>query len=527
MRAAQPDGRRQAPASSSETPPERLDATLRPIRREEFGYAQARHLLWRAGFGGTDAQIRHLADIGPEKSVDLILDYKQEDSPWPTESSFDKDIMSPPSPVQREAYRRARQSGDEDALARLQDERQRRERLDREQVAEVQKWWLKRMIETGNPLEEKMTLFWHGLLATNYRTIENSYHMFVQNQLFRKHAVGSYADLMHALIRDPAMLAYLDNNDSRKDRPNENLAREIMELFSLGVGNYSERDIKEGARALTGYTFQDDSFELRTRDHDNGEKTILGQRGTWDGDDFVQIILKQPACSRYLARRMYHFFVANVPSDERGGDASLEPAQRTVIRLLASTLASNNYQLKPALRRLFLSGHFYEPRFISQQIKSPVQLVVGACRSLGTPVRDLSMLNDALDLMGQKLLHPPSVKGWEGGRAWVNTSTFFVRQNIMAFLVAGKRPQGYDPTAKTQPFDPLTLFAAYSSESPVGKRDPAAVIDALFRVTLGRPHPEGAQALSGYLAGRTDGVSSQAVTNMLLLITAMPEYQLC
>jgi uncharacterized protein (DUF1800 family) len=503
---------------------DKIEASLRAIRTRDFGYDQARHLLWRAGFGGDERQIRYLADLGPEKAVDLLLHYRTEDQPWPRENEFDKDIMRPLSPAEREMLRRAQRAQDEETVARFRMERQQREQQDRRQMAEIQKWWLARMIETANPLEEKMTLFWHGLLATNYRTIENSYHMFLQNQLFRRHATGSYADLLHGLIRDPAMLAYLDNNDSRRGRPNENLARELMELFSLGIGNYTEQDIKEGARALTGYTFEDDAFVFRRDNHDSGAKTILGRRGNWDGDDFVKIILDQPACARYITRRLYHYFVADVPTEERGGEASLEPAQRAVLRGLAQTFAGADYQLKPVLRRLFLSEHFYERRFMRDQIKSPVQLVVGACRSLNTPVRDLSVLNDALDLMGQRLFFPPSVKGWEGGRAWINTSTFFVRQNIMAFLISGRRPQG---APDAQEYDPLGLLRPYGADSPVGKGDPGAVVEALLRVALGWSPSQGVETLRTYLATRNNVVNRETVREMLLLISAMPEYQLC
>jgi len=504
-----------------------LEATFKPIRKDRFGYAQARHLLWRAGFGGNERQIRYLAELGPEKAVDLILNYKRDDSPWPGESDFDKDIMRPPTEEERRAIAQARRSGDEGVLDRLQRERQEREQTDRRQMVEIQKWWLRRMVETPNPLEEKMTLFWHGLLATNYRTIENSYHMFLQNQMFRKHAVGSYADLLRDLIRDPAMIAYLDNNDSRKNRPNENLAREIMELFSLGVGNYTERDIKEGARALTGYTFRDDAFVFDRGNHDAGVKTILGQTGTWDGEDFVRIILSQSACPKYIARKLYHYFVADVPPDERGGDKGLPAAQRAVLRLMASSLSQGGYQIKPVLRRLFLSEHFYEDRFINDQIKSPIMLVVGSVRSLNTPVRDLSMLNDALDLMGQRLFYPPSVKGWEGGRSWINTSTFYVRQNIMAYVIAGKQPTGYDRSAQTDRYDAMSLLEPYGNDSRVGRGEPDAVADAVLRLCLGWSPTAAKGALLGLLAANENRVNNDTVGQMLLLVTAMPEYQLC
>ncbi|MBS0198206.1 MAG: DUF1800 domain-containing protein [Planctomycetes bacterium] len=503
----------------AEAPEDRLTSSLVPIKKQAFGDSEARHLLWRAGFGGTAEQIATLASWGPEKAVDHILNFeKVPGEPIPADK-FDREIMRPPTPAEREMYRAAQRAQDENKLAEVRRMRQEREQSDRQQMANIQKWWLTRMIETPRPLEEKLTLFWHGLLATNYRTIENSYHMFAQNQLFRKHAAGNYGDLLHGLIRDPAMIAYLDNNDSKKNKPNENLAREIMELFSLGIGNYTERDIKEGARALTGFTFEDDDFVFQAKNHDTGQKTIFGKTAPFDGDGFVDAILAQPACSRYISRRLYHFFVADVPPDERGGDKELDPAQRSVLRQLASNLAGGNYNIRPVLRKLFLSEHFYEPRFRNQQIKSPVELVVGAIRSLNAPPRDLSILNDALDLMGQRIFFPPSVKGWDGGRSWINTSTLFVRQNVLAFLLTGKKPQGYDATADTQKFDALAVLGDV--------RDPDDAVAKVLHVTLGQAPPEARTALRNYIRTQQDTLTQDSACGMLLLATAMPEYQLC
>ncbi|HYF07506.1 MAG TPA: DUF1800 domain-containing protein [Acetobacteraceae bacterium] len=505
-----------------------ITRSLVPIRPEEFGYEQARHLLWRAGFGGSDAQVRRLASWGPEKSVDVLLDFGGKNAPFdPVEADrFDRDIVRPATEEERRAYRAAQQKGDEDELDRLRKVRQDRERQDRQQVGEVAKWWLTRMIETDAPLEEKLTLFWHGHFATSYRTIENSYHMFAQNQFFRANAAGNFADLLLGIIRDPAMIAYLDNNDSRKNRPNENLAREIMELFSLGIGNYSEQDIKEGARALTGYTFEDDEFRFVERNHDFGAKTILGRSGNLNGEDFVSIILSKRACADFVARRLYNFFVADVPPDERGGAKELPQTQRAVLRELGEMLYARGYNLRPVLKRLFLSRHFYDPSIVGQQIKSPAVLVVGAVRSLQTPVRDLSILLDAMDLMGQRLFFPPSVKGWDGGRAWINTSTLFVRQNILAYLVAGRRPVGYDASADTDAFDAMAMLET-TDDARVVKREPGAVAEHLLRVTLGRVPSEGLERLRGYFASESGTINQRTVANALLLITAMPEYQLC
>ncbi|MEL7473012.1 MAG: DUF1800 family protein, partial [Planctomycetota bacterium] len=250
------------------SPSQRLPGDLTPMRDEDFGYEHARHLLWRAGFGGTSDQIQTLAQWGLDRSVDHLLNARGIEFPDDTDSEFRTDIMREPTEAERQAYRAALRARNEDAVARFRLERQRRQRDDRRQMRRLQAWWLERMIETPKPLEEKMTLFWHGHFATSYRTIEHSYHMLRQNRMFRAHALGNFGALLFGIIRDPAMLAYLDNNDSTKAEPNENLARELMELFSLGEGNYTERDIKEGARALTGYTFRNNEFLFNQRQHD-------------------------------------------------------------------------------------------------------------------------------------------------------------------------------------------------------------------------------------------------------------------
>lgn len=518
-----------APANRAKSEP-RLSTSLAPIRPNEFGYDQARHLLWRAGFGGTPQQIQTLASWGPEKAVDYLLNVK--DVPDSSrEAKFDRDIMQPPSAAERQAFADARRKGDEEALAKYRLMREQMQRNDRMQITEMQKWWLGKMIESPRPLEEKLTLFWHGHFATSYRTIENSYHMYLQNELFRKHAAGNFAEMLFGIIRDPAMIAYLDNNDSRKGRANENLAREIMELFALGIGHYTENDIKEGARALTGYTFRDDAFYFDKGNHDDGTKSILGKSGQLDGDDFVKAILEQRACSQFIARKLYAFFVADLPPLERAGTGDGDGPAGSVVSQLASTMLAGKYELKPVLRRLFLSEHFYQPAIMAQQIKSPTLLVVGAMRSLNTPVRDLSILNDALDLMGQNLLYPPSVKGWDGGRSWINTSTFYVRQNILAYLLTGKKPIGYDANADTQKYDPAQLLAELGKADPGAERDPAQVVEYLLRLTLGRSPEAARTTLTDFVkthGGKIDGANSRdLLVGLLLLITAMPEYQLC
>lgn len=496
------------------------------IRDIDFGYAEARHLLWRTGFGGTPAQIQTLASWGPEKSVDYLLTYDQATDPKPpTPTTFDPNIMRPPTREERQEYRRAQQLRDENALARFRLRRQDSQRRDRQQMREIQKWWLARMIETPRPLQEKLTLFWHGHFATSYRTIENSYHMYQQNQLFRTRAAGNFADIMFQIIRDPAMLAYLDNDNSKKGSPNENLARELMELFGLGVGNYSERDIKEGARALTGYTFDDDRFVFRAEDHDAGNKRILGQSGPMDGDDFVKAILAQRNCSAFICRKLYRFFAEDI--DIEANTRDLPKGAYSTIRSMQRAMLATKYEIKPTLRELFLSEHFYSPEVMAGQIKSPVMLGVGAVRSLNTPVRDLSIMLDAFDLMGQSLFFPPSVAGWDGGRAWINTSTLFVRQNLLAYLLTGKKPHGYDALADQETFDPTSLVDELGKALSGASTDPVSVSSYLLQFTLGRASNTNVETLAAFLNKHGGRVTRETLTGALLLISAMPEYQLC
>lgn len=513
---------RPAPTPQRAEPPRVPTSSLQPLKPELFGFEEARHLLMRAGFGGSPDQIQLLTRWGLKKSVDYLVDY--DDIKYAGDADVRSDIMREPTVEERQEYRQAQARRDEDALARLRLMRQRAQQVDREQMREIQNWWLTRMIETPRPLEEKLTLLWHGHFATSYRTIENSYHMLMQNNFLRKNAAGNFGDLLGGIIRDPAMLAYLNNNNSRKDRPNENLARELMELFSLGVGNYSEDDIKQGARALTGYTFDGNDFVFQQRNHDTGGKTILGVKGNHNGDDFVKIILQKRECARFIAAKLYKHFVNDFPS----GRPAFDKVAQGVVDDLARTLSGGRYELRPVLKRLFMSQHFYDPLVRGEQIKSPVQLIVGAVRQLKTPVRDLSVLNDAAERMGQELFFPPSVKGWDGGRAWINTATMFVRQNIMVFLLTGRRPIGRDALADQERFEPGKLLTQLADAYPaVNGGESAAVLDAMLRFMLGRTNPAGRAALEDFMRSRSGKLDEEGMTQLCMLITSMPEYQLC
>jgi len=496
-------------------------SSLKPLRADAFGHWEANHLLRRAGFGGTPDQVRLLVEWGLDRSVDYLVNYREIPTTAISPDDFRGDIMAPPTPEERFAYRKAQESQDEATLERIQRIRQEMQRQDRQQVRAIQQWWLKRMIETPRPLEEKMTLFFHGHFATGYRTIENSYHMFLQNQTFRKHAVGNFAELCFQIIRDPAMLAYLDNNESHKPQPNENLARELMELFTLGEGHrYTESDIKEGARALTGHSFEGNEFIFREDFHDTGQKSIFGKRGMFNGDEFVRLILGMKECSEFISLKLYRFFVNDLPGE-------IPASVKTFVLNLAKEMRQNKYELAPVLGTLFRSEHFFDQANVAAEIKSPVQLMVEAVRSLKTPVVNLNILVDALDLMGQNILFPPSVKGWVGGRSWINTSTLFVRQNLLTHLLTGRLPSGLGGSSTRSAYDAMPLLAHLNK----GSDDEYALDEAvnfLLKSCLGaNPLQPRRESLMNFAKENGGRVNNELVIGLLCLITAMPEYQLC
>jgi uncharacterized protein (DUF1800 family) len=308
------------------------------------------------------------------------------------------------------------------------------------------------------------------------------------------------------------MVRYLDGQRNVRGNPNENLARELMELFVLGEGNaYTENDIKEVARCLTGLDIDDDVVVFREDRHDPGVKTVLGRRGPFTGDQVLAVLFSRPEAANFLAGKLYRFFVNDAPGP-RSRDA-----QRTIDGL-AKLLRRHEFDLAPVLTRLFASRHFHDPANRGAIVKSPIQLLVEAIRSLGTPTRDVNRLLDDADRMGQSLFQPPSVKGWDGGRAWINTATLFVRQNVLVNLLVGEG----DAAA---PFPAERLVAHLSSDGPP---DPEATVDYLLRFCLGtEPHPDRRRELRAFLAGVGDRVDRDRIVAMLAIITALPEYQLC
>jgi len=383
---------------------------LAPLDPSDWTVDRAAHLLRRAGFGGTPEEVAALHAKGLEGAVESLLDFEGK-----------PDAGMPPLEItvtEKPGRELLADKSEEERQAIVQDHRRR----DARQLLEVREWWMRTMIRTEHPLRERLTLFWHGHFTSGFRDVRDSYHMYMQNTLLRRHAAGNFANLLHDVSRDPAMLEYLDNRSNRKEHPNENYAREVMELFTLGAGNYTEEDIKEAARAFTGWTFYGNRFVFDRRQHDDGAKSFLGRKGRFDGDDVLDIILEQPATARTVATKLFRAFAHDAPSPE------LQDA-------LGATLRRAKYDLRPLLRAILLSREFYSDASVGARIKGPVEFVVGLYRSLALEPPPTPVLANVAASLGQSLMDPPNVKGWDGGRDWINTSTLLARYNAAAAIV--------------------------------------------------------------------------------------------
>src|SRR5690242_14079129 len=296
-------------------------------------------------------------------------------------------------------------------------------------MMELRGWWLERMARGPRPFQEKMVLFWHGHFATSVEKVRNPYFMWRQNELFRRLATGNWQQLLSETGKDPAMLIWLDQARSRKDHANENFAREVMELFALGEGHYTEKDVTEGARALTGWSLDmnDEKFIYRPRIHDDGVKTFLGQSGNFDGDDIIRIIVSQPQSARFITAKIWNYFAGQMPSEDLNAE-------------LAASLRAHGNNFKPFLREMFRSENFYADYIIRNQVKSPVQWLVGSVRMLENDLPPTIVCWGMLRQLGQDIFAPPNVKGWDGGITWITTNTLLTRYNDAEALVQGTLP---------------------------------------------------------------------------------------
>src|SRR5579863_1758302 len=404
---------------------------LTPIGPANWNYDFAAHLLERAGFGGTPEEISALAKMTPAQAVARLVRFQGVDaSPLPAfdESGVHDPGIEPFPPSRPAVTDLAKQKGEALGIkVKPSGNRRIQPVVDkfffwlRASVLETHRvayWWANRMVASPQPLQEKMALFWHGHFASNEAKVRDYRKLLGELELFEQQGTGNFRDLTVAVAQSPGMLTFLDAGVNVKGAPNENFAREIMELFTMGVGHYTEKDIREGARAFTGWNYVDLKFVVNKDQHDDGEKTFLGQTGRWDGVQAIDIIMQQPATADYIAGKIYRFLVRQELSPE-------------LQKQLGSVLRDSHYEIAPLLETIFLSRDFYSPASVGTQIKGPVQLAVSTYRKLGlTSVPGVPDFNVATSALGQQLFSPPTVAGWAGGQSWITPGLLLERGNF-------------------------------------------------------------------------------------------------
>jgi uncharacterized protein (DUF1800 family) len=459
-----------------------------------FGEREAAHLMRRAGFGATTEEIQDLVARGKQGAVDYLVNFE----------NINNDAM------------------EADLTALVQDV-PRNDRadpgfFDLNNFRGIQGWWAYRMVNSARQFEEKMTLFWHNHFATAVSKVNRADYMLDQNQLFRSMALDNFRDILVSVSMDPAMILWLDNNTNIAGSPNENFARELMELFSLGIDdlstgdpNYSEFDIQEVARAFTGWTVRRQGFFFNTNQHDDGPKTVFGQTGNFGGEDIVDLIVVQDAAALFMAKKFWEFFVYQNP----------EPA---ILDELAQVYFDSNYSIHALVTHMFLMDEFYSDRAMFGQIKSPTEFAIGALRQLslnfddGRPYQAISGLMSTMD---QDIFNPPTVAGWDGDLSWINTSTLLVRYNAANTITQ------FDQRRFGTGFNPEMLVQSYGT-------DPEAIVDGMLD-QLGplEISDDTRFLLVEYL---TDGdLTNFTIDNLTLqskvrglahLVMSLPEYQL-
>lgn len=370
-----------------------------------IGPEAARHLLNRTGFDARPARIDEIAGLSRSEAAEAVLagNAKSAGTPAP---AWVGEFISP---------RRVREYTEAERM-----------QFQRQLVArgiELKNWWVTEMLTTHSPLTERMTLFWHNHFTSSLQKVRSASLLYRQNVVLREHALGNFATLLKAASKDPAMLVYLDSAANRRGQPNENFAREVMELFTLGEGKYTEQDIREAARAFTGWSIDLDSGEYLWRPlaHDAGPKTVLGKSGWLDGGDVLDILLARPETAEFVVAKLWKEFVSPQP------DAA-------EVRQIAAAFRDSRYDIKTALRALLSSDAFYDDRNRGALIKSPVDLVIGTMRQFNVGYSDPLPLTVLLRNLGQDLFSPPNVKGWPGGEAWINSTTLLARRQFLERL---------------------------------------------------------------------------------------------
>ena len=466
------------------------------------------HLMRRAGFGATPDELDTYLAQGYEQTVEQLL-HPGQASGLPTPAAlpttlFDEDIIR-------------RYHVDQNSLMLIESS---------------QAYWLYRMINTQNPLEEKMALFWHGLFATAYGKLNHAKAVVNQTETFRRCGLGHFHTLLMELSRDPAMIFWLDNKDNHKDAPNENFGRELLELFSMGIGNYTEDDVKACARAFTGWTIAnaeymsirasrdsiwphgrlDWQFVYQPDDHDHSEKTFLGHTGPLNGEDIIDIICQHPATARFIAAKLYHFFVADV-------------ADPSAIQELANEFTRTHGHIGSVMKALFLSDWFKSEDVRFARVKSPAELVAGTARLAGShKAANWNIVNLALDAnyMGQEILNPPSVEGWHTGPEWVDTGTLVERVNAAGKDIGDLNQPGIQAIVKRLQSRGKTLSPGELVEACLELAGQVRVSQATYDNLVGFVAPQGDLSFE---LGTVDSCSGQRVAELLQMIVATREYQ--
>jgi len=437
-----------------------------PARDGPFDRRRAAHLLRRAGFGGTAGDIDDAVARGPADTL-----------AW---------VLADPGPADPLA----------DGVARVL-----AGRLDTEPLRGMQTRWLDRMLRAPRPLVERLTLFWHDHFATSFRKVGDPVLMERQVLTLRAFALASFRALLAAVARDPAMLVWLDGNENRKAHPNENFARELLELFALGVGHYTEQDVREAARAFTGWHVRDRDFRFVQEEHDDGPKSLLGEKGRLSGDDVIRIVLERPRAAQFLAAKLLDLFVGPI-ADE----ALVEPVARR--------LRDTRYAIRPAVEMILRSRLFFGERAIGRKVRSPVDYALGAVLALGARV-ELGPLAADIDEMGLSLLQPPDVDGWEGGAAWINAATLGARYRFAKRLTSETGGPGDAPC-----FDPLAILEGRRI------RDPEASVDHFLSLLLAREVGAGTREELVTHARNGPGGPAERAREVVRLILTLPEAHL-
>ncbi len=505
---------------------------LNLLSKSDWNYKTASHLLNRAGFGGPPAEIEKLQAMGPEGAVSYLVDYEKIpvtlnpasnfSQPEPDHEEREKiertKLLDNPHPGESDEAYKKRMEEAKKLVPQHQAEKKAISEFREEACESLRQWWIRQMAYTPRPFQEKMVLFFHGHFACGGHSCQEGYFRYLQNQLFRDKCLGSWEDMLVSVTKDPCMLRSLDNQKNFKGKPNENYARELMELYTLGVDYYTEQDVTEGARALTGWGIDEDKlcFVFRADQHDDGEKTYLGLKGNLGPVEIIHQIVKQPQAARFITSKLWTFFTDQKPSEK-------------IATALAEEFRGAGMVLKPVMKLMFRCEDFYAPEVIGKQIKGPIQWLANSIRLLERDFPDRKYTMDVQNKMCQELFRPPTVKGWDGGPAWINTNTMLARYNLVEGILAPatgeiRQKGGKVVHSATKPDSKISLMKLFSPEE---LRDNSKLLVALQKRFLQVPLAEGrAVALEKYVASQKEQTEETLRTAVQMTMTT-PEYQLC